>query len=65
MKYRIRADLIFTNRADAVAVGKGLKNQLTKVVNLLEDKSFIELQECNHDANPPQPCKTLYRVVKE
>ena len=64
MKYRIRADLIFPEKSDAVAVGQGLKEQLSKVVNLLEEKSFIELEECHHDESPPQPCVILQHLEK-
>ena len=62
--WRIRTDLIFTKKPDAVTVGLALKEELKKVVNLLEEKSFIELEECHHDESPPQPCKVIQRIEK-
>jgi len=64
MKFRLRVDLIFPIKADAVTVGLALKQQLSKVVNLVEEKSFIQLEECHHDEDPPMPCKIIERIEK-
>lgn len=62
--YRLRMDLIFPEKADAITVGQALQAQLPKVRNLVNEKSYIELEECYHDESPFKPCKILQRIEK-
>ena len=64
MKFRIRVDLIFEKQTDADLVFDYAKKKLALVVNLLVEKSFIELEHCYHDETPPQPCVVIKHLEK-
>ena len=67
MKYRVRADLIFKETIDAEDLIRWFKTQniMSKLQNIAEEKSYIELQECHHDESPPKPCLVIKKIVKE
>ena len=71
MKLRLRADLILdiANRTELEA----LRDQMLPVFQHSEnvneglgneELSWIEVQECHHDEDPPQPCVVLAKWIK-
>ncbi len=65
MKYRVRIDLSFNDRADAQSVMACAKNLRQKAVSINEGEvseeiSFCELEICRHDEG--LPCERLERL---
>ena len=66
MIYRIRCDLM-TEKENVANIGwQKIKDFLNdpNIINLLEEKSFIEYEHCYHDETPTKPCEIIERHEK-
>lgn len=64
MTRRIKIDLMFEDPLQADNVWKAIKTQAAsvKLKNMVNEKSFIQYEECHHDELPPKPCVILQRI---
>jgi hypothetical protein len=71
MKYRVRIDMSFDSKAEALSLMNYAKKAAGSAVsinegNRNEEISFCTLELCGHDEDPPVPCKviTYWKVGK-
>ena len=63
MKYRVTIDMAFDTEADARAVFNAAKTKKALAGSLsAADPPRIELHQCGHDEEPPQPCVVIDSV---
>jgi len=70
MKYRIRLDLIFDEKEDAMKAFNFLKKKRVLFRTIRkgepnEERSVLEIHKCYHDEDPTKPCEIIERIESE
>jgi len=70
MKYRIRLDLIFDEKEDAMKAFNFLKEKRVLFRTIRkgepnEERSILEIHKCYHDEDPTKPCGIIEYIESE
>jgi len=70
LRWRIRADIILSDREDAMDIFKGLKRESRKFETINkgepnEERSRVSIEKCYHNEESPKPCEIIEIVESE
>jgi len=70
LKYRVSASVYLDEEGEAIRIFEGLKRARDLFLTIRrgepnEQRSFVALERCYHDEEPPRPCEVVERTESE